>query len=130
MRAWVAAGVAALLVSGCDGSSEQASPTQSIEVRGEEQDRFHQLNDLNRSIALRRALRDSGYRCQRIERSGFVGKYRNLDMWTATCADGRDWAVFVGPDGSAQVRDCGDVERFGLPPCEIKSAEAGPGEVG
>ena len=38
-----------------------------------------------------------------------------------------DWAVFVGPDGSAQVRDCGDVEEFGLPRCEIKGEE-GPGE--
>ena len=30
-------------------------------------------------------------------------------MWTARCADGRDWAIFVGPDGSAQVRDCKDL---------------------
>ena len=130
MRALVAAGVAALLVSGCDGQGEQRQPAQSIEVRGEEQDRFHQLNALNRSIALRRAIRDSGYRCERIERSGFVTRYENLDMWMAVCADERDWAVFVGPDGSAQVRLCEDVARFGLPKCEITSAEAGPGEVG
>lgn len=130
MRAMIAAGAAALLVAACGNDPEQAQPTQSIQVRGEEQERMHQLNDLNRSIALRRAIRDSGYRCQRIERSGFVTRYENLDMWMAVCPDNREWAVFIGPDGSAQVRLCEDVSRFGLPKCEITSGEAGPGDVG
>jgi hypothetical protein len=73
---------------------------------------------------MRRAIRDSGYRCQRVTQSGYVGRYENLDMWTATCDDGRQWAVFVGADGSAQVRDCKDVEEFGLPRCEIRQEEA------
>jgi hypothetical protein len=42
----------------------------------------------------------------------------------ASCADGRDWAIFIGPDGSAQVRDCKDVAEVGLPKCVIKSDEA------
>ena len=129
MRAMIAAGAAALLVAGC-GEAEERQPAQSIEVRGEQQEQVHQLSALNRSIALRRAIRDSGYRCQRIERSGFVTRYENLDMWMAVCPDGREWAVFIGPDGSAQVRLCEDVSRFGLPECRITSAEAGPGEVG
>ncbi len=123
MRRWIAAGAIALTIAGCDsGQPQQAQPVQKIEVRSAEQERLHQANDLNRAIGLKRAIYDSGYRCQRITRSGFVGTYKNLDMWMAACADGRDWAVFVGPDGSAQVRDCKDVERFGLPKCEIKDA--------
>lgn len=119
---------AALAISGCeDGQPEQS--TQQIRVRGEAQEELHKLNPLNRAIGLKRAIRDAGYRCQRVTRSGFVGEYENLDMWMANCDDQRDWAVFVGPDGSAQVRDCNDVERFGLPRCDIKSKE-GAGEAG
>jgi hypothetical protein len=55
--------------------------------------------------------------------AGFVGEYKNLDMWMARCAydqgPERDWAVFAGADGSAQVRDCGDVAAMGLPECAI-----------
>ena len=115
--------VAALAISGCD-SDQPSQPTQTIKVRGEAQEQLHQLNELNRAIGLKRAVRDAGYRCQRVTRSGFVGGYENLDMWMANCDDQRDWAIFVGPDGSAQVRDCGDVEKFGLPKCEITEKEA------
>lgn len=127
MRAAILTVIAvAAAVSGCD-NDQPRQPTQTIRVRSEAQDQLHKLNDLNRAIGLKRAIYDSGYRCQRITRSGFVGTYKNLDMWMASCADGRDWAVFVGPDGSAQVRDCKDVEGFGLPKCEIRSKE-GAGE--
>jgi hypothetical protein len=37
----------------------------------------------------------------------------------------RDWAIFAGPDGGAQVRDCKDVAPSGLPPCEIKKRPKG-----
>jgi len=52
-----------------------------------------------------------------------VGEYKNLDMWTAHCVydtgAARDWAIFAGPDGSAQVRDCKDLPGTGLPDCKI-----------
>jgi hypothetical protein len=41
-------------------------------------------------------------------------------MWTATCDDKRQWAIFAGPDGSAQVRPCRDLAELGLPQCVIK----------
>jgi hypothetical protein len=127
MRAAVLAAMAAsLAVSGCD-NGQPSEPMRSIKVRSEAQDQLHNLSDLNRAIGLKRAIYDSGYRCRRITSSGFVGAYRNLDMWMARCDDGRDWAVFVGPDGSAQVRDCKDVEGFGLPRCEIRGS-GGSGE--
>ena len=122
MRSTALICIAALLAAGCgQQDSQQAQPVQKITVRSAEQDALHKASELNRVIALKRAIYDSGYSCKRITRSGYVGTYENLDMWTATCTEGRDWAIFVGPDGSAQVRDCADVARFGLPKCEVKA---------
>jgi len=130
MRSLLAAGAAALAIAGCDGGQgDPQTPIQNISVRSAEQDQLHQLDDLNRAIALKRAIHDSGYRCQRITQTGYVGTYKNLEYWTASCDEARDWAVFVGPDGSVQVRDCKDVAEFGLPPCEIKDKRGGPGDL-
>ncbi len=126
MRALIAVSAAAMLLASCDsGQRQQSQPVQSIKVRSAEQDQLFKLNDLNRAIALRRAIYDSGYRCQRVTKSGFVGAYQNLDMWMASCADGRDWAIFTGPDGSAQVRDCKDVTGLGLPKCAMPEDSKG-----
>lgn len=125
MRALIAIGMAAMLVTGCGNGQEQTQNVQSIKVRSAEQDQLFKLNDLNRAIALKRAIYDSGYRCQRVTKSGFVGSYKNLDMWMVSCADGRDWAIFTGPDGSAQVRDCKDIPGSGLPDCMIKQRPKG-----
>lgn len=130
MRSLIAAGLAGLFVASCDGGQgDPQTPVQNISVRSAEQEQLHGLNDLNRAIALKRAIHDSGYRCQRVTRTGYVGTYKNLEYWTASCDESRNWAVFVGPDGSVQVRDCKDVAEFGLPRCEIKSAEGGAGEL-
>jgi hypothetical protein len=87
------------------------------------------LDALNLAIALKRAIYDAGYTCKRVTDAGFVGTYENLDMWMAHCVydkgTPRDWAVFAGPDGSAQVRDCKDVPGSGLPDCAIKTRPKG-----
>ncbi|MEO8175708.1 MAG: hypothetical protein ABI626_03520 [Sphingomicrobium sp.] len=121
MRAKLIFTAAAMAIVAACGQSQPTQPKQPIVVRSDAQDALHKLDDMNRAIALKRALYDSGYRCQRVERSGFVTTYKNLDMWTAHCADGVDWAIFTGPDGSAQVRDCKDVAQFGMPACVIKT---------
>ena len=73
MRALIAITMTAMLVAGCDnGQRQQSQPVQSIKVRSQEQDQLFKLNDLNRAIALKRAIYDSGYHCQRITKSGFV----------------------------------------------------------
>lgn len=122
----IAAAASALAVAAC-GSPEPAQETRRIEVRSDEQQQLHRLDSMNLAIALRRAIADAGYACRRVERAGFVAKYENLDMWTATCEGGRQWAIFAGPDGSAQVRDCKDVAQVGLPECKItKEPETAP----
>ena len=125
-NAYFAILAAGLAISGCgdNGQSQTQQPARPIKVRGEAQRQLHEANDLNRAIALKRAIYDSGYACKRVTKTGFVGDYKNMDIWMTQCADGRDWAVFIGPDGSAQVRDCKDVAAVGLPACVIKSEEA------
>src|SRR5687767_233764 len=115
--------VLVLLVAGCD-ESPATQPSQPIVVRSEGQDKLHQLDDLNRAIALKRAIYAAGSDCRRVTQSGYVGEYENTSYWTATCEDRfgrtRDWALFVGPDESVQVRLCEDVVKAGLQPCAIK----------
>ena len=111
--------VATAALAGCN-DSQPTKPNQPIVVRSEAQDRLHQLNDLNRAIALKRAILDSGFACKRVEESGYVQEVQNLSMWTASCDDGNDWAIFAGPDGSAQVRRCQDLAEFKMPACVIR----------
>jgi hypothetical protein len=111
--------------------NEQPQPTnqQTIKVRSAEQDQLHQLDAFNLAIGLKRAIYDAGYTCKRITDAGFVSEWKNLDMWMAHCVydkgSPRDWAIFAGPDGSAQVRDCKDVPASGLPDCVIKKRPKG-----
>jgi hypothetical protein len=110
-------------LAACGDNGQQSSNQPTIKVQSEEQKQLHQLDAFNLAIGLKHAIYDAGYTCKRVTDAGFVGTYKNLDMWSAHCVydrgSPRDWAVFTGPDGSAQVRDCKDVPASGLPPCKI-----------
>lgn len=128
MRTHMTLAFGALALAACNESAQRQANQPTIEVRGAEQDQLHQLDAMNLAIGLKRAIYTAGFTCKRVTDAGFVGKYENLDMWTARCVDGkltRDWAIFAGPDGSAQVRDCKDVATGGLPKCEIKRRPKG-----
>ncbi len=120
----LALALATFAAAACN-QSQPSAPQSKIEVRGPEQDGLHKLDAFNLSIALKRAIFDLGYKCQRVEKAGFVGKYKNMDMWTAHCSDGRDWAIFAAPDGSVQARDCKDLAGNDLPKCEIHELPKG-----
>jgi hypothetical protein len=121
--------VALAALAGCNKGQPQQSQQPTIKVQSEEQRQLHQLDAFNLAIGLKRAIYDAGYTCKRITDAGFVGTYKNLDMWMAHCVyekgTPRDWAIFAGPDGSAQVRDCKDVVGSGLPVCTIKERPKG-----
>ncbi|MEO6359138.1 MAG: hypothetical protein ABIO43_01015 [Sphingomicrobium sp.] len=121
-----AATAALIMLLGACGQSAPDKPVRQIRVRSPEQDQLHKLDEMNRAIALKRAIHASGLKCVRIDKSGYVGEYRNLSMWTASCSDKRDWALFVGPDASVQVRLCKDLARHGLPACVIKTQGKSP----
>ena len=118
-----------LSLAACNNTQPQQTNQPTIKVRSNEQNQLHKLDAFNLAIALKRAIYDAGYTCMRVTDAGFVGTYKNLDMWMAHCVydkgTPRDWAIFAGPDGSAQVRDCKDVPGTGLPDCVIKERPKG-----
>lgn len=121
MRTRISASVAmALVATACgDNGSSQPAPTKQISVRSEQQNALHNLSESGLKIALRRAIYDSGKKCNTLTKAGYVQEYGNLSMWTASCASKQSFAVFVGPDGSVQVRDCKEVGQLKLPACVI-----------
>ena len=128
--------LALFALGACNDSGPPANQTK-IKVTSNEQQQLHQLDAFNLAIGLKRAIYDAGYTCKRITDAGFVGEWKNLDMWTAHCVydkgTPRDWAIFAGPDGSAQVRDCADIKTGNvqlsadqkLPECLIKQRPKG-----
>jgi hypothetical protein len=121
--------VAIVALAACNEQAQQATNEPRIKVRSKEQEELHQLDAFNLAIGLKRAIYDAGYNCKRVTDAGFVGAWKNLDMWMAHCVydkgTPRDWAIFAGPDGSAQVRDCRDIPGSGLPDCVIKKRPKG-----
>ena len=118
------------LLAGCGQESAAPRPKpKEIHVRSEGQKQLFAASEFNRAIALKRAIMDSGSACSRVAATGFVGTYKNMDYWTASCADKfdrtRDWAIFIGADDSAQVRLCEDTKAVGLPACVAKPGTEG-----
>ena len=132
MRSLLLTALPALLLAACgnEASDQVATNQTQIAVRSDEQNQLHQLSDMNRDIALKRAIFASGLRCKRVVRSGYVTEYNKLSMWAADCDDKRSWGIFVGPDGSAQVRPCSDNAKFKLPECRIAKDPSGRTERG
>jgi hypothetical protein len=124
MRNFPTVALAALAIAACNNDQAQQPKMREIKVRSTEQNQLHQLDAINLAIALKRAIYGAGYTCKRVTDAGFVGEYKNVDMWVARCGE-RDWAVFAGPDGSAQVRDCKDVVGTEVPECVIKRRPKG-----
>ena len=118
--------MSACLLGSCGKSGNPAPPLQNdIMVRSEAQQRLFDLNDLDRAIALKRAIADQGLRCARIVSTGYVTRYRDMDMWTASCADKRHWALFIAANDSVQVRLCDNNEKIGLPACKVQPGTEG-----
>lgn len=111
----------------CGPSSEPPAGNQeeAIIVRSEAQKQLFDLTDLNRAIALKRAISDQGLTCKQITASGFVGRYKNMDVWTATCSDKRQWALFISANENVQVRLCDDNVKLGLPACVVQPGTEG-----
>ncbi len=127
MRRTPSAACALLLISGCGQSSAPApQPKQQvIKVQGDEQRQLAGANEMDRAIALKRAIYDAGSTCKRVTGSGFVTDYKNMSMWQANCDDGRNWAVFIAANGSVQVRPCADLKELKLPECKVIAEKPG-----
>ena len=116
----------AVLLASCGSGEQSAPPLQNdVVVRSDAQQRLFDLNDLDRAIALKRAISDQGLRCERVVSTGYVTRFRDMDMWTAICEDERQWALFIGANDSVQVRLCADNEKIGLPACTVQPGTEG-----
>ena len=116
----------AAMLASCGQGENPAPPVQNeIMVRSPAQQQLFKLNDLDRAIALKRAIADQGLRCARVVSTGYVTRYKDMDVWTATCDDERVWSLFVAANDSVQVRLCDDNEKIGLPACNVKPGTEG-----
>ena len=60
-------------LAACKGGAPAEQPVQNdIMVRSEAQQQLFDLNDLDRAIALKRAIADQGLRCARIVSTGYL----------------------------------------------------------
>ena len=126
MRRTVPCLLAIATLSSCSQGENPAPPVQNeIMVRSEAQQQLFNLGDLDRAIALKRAIIDQGLRCARVVSTGYVTRYKDMDVWTATCDDDRQWSLFVSANDSVQVRLCADNEKIGLPACNVKPGTEG-----
>jgi hypothetical protein len=118
--------IAAAMLASCGQDENPAPPVQNeIMVRSEAQKQLFNLGDLDRAIALKRAIADQGLNCARIVSTGYVARYKDMDVWTATCDDDRQWSLFIAANDSVQVRLCEDNEKIGLPACNVKPGTEG-----
>ena len=119
MRAQLLTALSIALLTGACDNPQPSAPRKSISVRSEQQNALHKLSEPSLKIAMRRAIYDSGSACKTVTDAGYVQEYGNLSMWTASCASGKSFGVFVGPDGSIQVRDCKETVHLKLTACTI-----------
>lgn len=121
-RIGYAAIAASAMLAGCDDGIEAPAPKAApMTIRNDYHDRMLRLDTLPRDAALRRAIRTTGARCDRVEASAFQQDHANLKMWTARCQTNA-YAVFLAANGDVQVRNCTDVAALGLPTCRIPEA--------
>ena len=114
------------MLAACGGGAPAEQPVQNdIMVRSAAQQQLFDLNDLDRAIALKRAIADQGLRCTQVVSTGYVTRYKDMDVWTATCRDQRQWALFIAANDSVQVRLCDDNEKIGLPACKVQPGTEG-----
>ena len=109
---------AVLALPACDAGAPPTR-TKSITAANPYQEKLAALSEVNRSLALRRAVQDTGGACKRVQATAYQGVYKALHMWTARCSEGRDWGVFIAPNGDVQVRSCEHLKRLGLPECRL-----------
>lgn len=93
------------------------APASAAIVTNPFNDRVLHLDLADRNGALRRAVTLEDQSCGRLASSVFRGYHGNLGLWQVRCVPGGDYGVFLGPDGSVQVRTCADMATLNLPKC-------------
>jgi len=112
-------GSAALAACGGGDENRYNVQEQRIRMANKHHDDLLQLPPNLQRLAMMRAVRDAGNRCQRVDNAGYQEEYKNMRMWVAVCgAEGKSFAVYLAPNGDVQVRDCADAGTLALPRCQ------------
>lgn len=125
VRVTMAAGF--LLLAACEDGAPERNVTQVV-AANPMSDQLKSLSEPSRHLGLYRAIRDNGRRCKRVEQSAYQQQYKNMAMWTATCSDSGDWAVYIGPSGDVQASPCADANELGLPGCKAAATPSAQAE--
>ena len=113
----------AMLCSGCGSeNSDQPQNVTRIRAANPVSDQLKGLTEVYRYLGLRRAIKDSGQRCKKVDRGAYQEEYKTMAMWTAHCTDSGDWGVFIAPSADVQVRQCRHMAQLGLPACKLPDA--------
>jgi hypothetical protein len=113
--------LAALALGACEDGAPEPERKQIV-AANPTSDGLKGLSEMYRYLGLRRAIVENGQRCKKVDRGAYQEQYRTMAMWTAHCTDTGDWAIYIAPAGTVQVRRCGNLARVGLPPCRIEAA--------
>ena len=114
-------GAAALMLAltACDrGGGTGGEQATKVQIANPYQDRLMGLSVLNRSLGLRRAIQGAGQGCTRIIATAYQAPYKGQHQWIGRCEPEGDYAIFIAPNGDAQVRKCTDAQTLGLPACK------------
>ena len=116
-----------LLLAACDGGGGETPANVTVmKAANPYVDQLRALSDMNRDLALRRAIQDAGNRCKKVDASGYQQDYKNMSMWTARCSDTGDWALFIAPNADVQVRACENAVQLELPECRVPASGGAP----
>ena len=100
-----------------------AAPLAAAPVNAFNQ-RLLALDKVNQLAILRQAIDDGQGKCAHAVAAAYRGAYKNLERWDVACDRGGNYGVFVGPDGTSQIRSCADIGALALPACQPISTAA------
>ena len=121
MRIWATWAAIGLLLAGCEDGAPERDVTKVV-AANPVSDQLKTLSPPTRNLGLYRAIRDNGRRCKRVDEGAYQQQYKTMAMWAARCSDSGDWAVYIAPNGDAQVSPCAHAAELGLPQCRALPA--------
>jgi hypothetical protein len=105
-----------LLVAACGQGQESGNVTR-VTLRNDQSEGLKAMAPLYRNLGLWRAIQDSNQKCKKVDNGAYQQDYKDMAFWVAHCTDTGGWAIFIAPNGDAQVRACADLVPLNLPAC-------------
>jgi hypothetical protein len=119
LRGAICLGGVAVLLAACGETNVPNEQERRIRIANKHHDELMALPPNLQRLAMMRAIRNTGNRCQRVDNAGYQEEYRNMRMWVAVCGvEQKTYAVYLAANGDVQVRDCAEAGTLELPRCQ------------